>query len=261
MTLRSLHNIGSRMTAVSKTEAAVAFASPDLSPGLVWPPVGGRESLAAIRESGLDLAQRPNGEWTGSAGDWRVYLAVGSRFESAEAGRETLVEWAGWHGDHANWLSAPRCLALAPQPDGTALLWQAVRRNSSLLDGLTLAFENAPAVEIASALVRATERVVRLHETIAPTGLRVTIANTADSSHPTYLDWAPTPRGLRLRPANFAPRPLSSTESFSQLFDGRLAHWRSRLPDLARLLEIEQLGCRNPAVATNLASLTELFRK
>lgn len=234
------------------------FAELDLPVGLIWPPQGGRELLAEVLRHDLHLESRANGEWAGHAGDWLLYLAAGSRFQSPDAGRRTLLEWAGWHTEHL-WLSTQRILVLAPQADGSALLWQAVRAERTLLDRLTEAFEQAAADEVAAALAQAADRLVHLHREAADTGLKISITNTSDSDRPTYLGLAPTVRGLRLRPVDFTPRALAPGEPFSPLFDGRLTHCRSRFPAIGELLSRQEQKCADSAIAAQLGALADLL--
>jgi hypothetical protein len=126
------HDEGERQPAIPDTSVAS---------GLIWPPVDGRLLLQRLHNCRLELKQSMDGSWQGSAnGEWQLNSA--ERFDSIEAGRSALLDWARAHATLKPVLSQQRCIALAADGAGAYRLWQVVRSEASLRSDLDTAFSN-----------------------------------------------------------------------------------------------------------------------
>ena len=78
---------------------------------------------------------RPRRHLYGSAGlgsGWRLVSKRDAIFDSLDAGRNALVQWARLHTACMRVVSPHRCIVLAATGDGTWRLWQIVRAEESL---------------------------------------------------------------------------------------------------------------------------------
>ena len=114
--------------------------------GAIWPPVEGRAILAEVSAVGLRPRALRSGAWIAGLGTgWRVVSARDAAYESLDAGRSALIQWARLHAACATVMSPRRCIVLAATGDGAWRLWQIVRAEESLRDLAELAVnEEAP---------------------------------------------------------------------------------------------------------------------
>lgn len=218
--------------------------------GCVWPPIEGRLVLHEAAAEGVALGRSPSGDWRGVAGSWLIHSAAAGEYASGEDGRAALMEWARWHAALGRHLSPRRCVALGDGSGGTHRLWQVVRREVTLGQRLTRAIRAREPDAAARAMLQAAEALREIYATVAPTGLKISLETVGLlDAGPAYVAWAPTPRGLELKPNGFAPLPLDLRASFApwleremKALEPQIEAVRGRLERVALALGQEETG-------------------
>lgn len=127
--------------------------------GAIWPAVGGRLTLHEATSTLPRVSRAGDGDWVAGLGtDFRLHSARGAAYVDLDAGRRAILAWAREHAARAGVLSAQRCIVLADTGDGLVRLWQIVRTEPSLSDGL----RDAAADLDEDALLAATSEAARL---------------------------------------------------------------------------------------------------
>lgn len=214
---------------------------PDLPAGRVWPPMSGRQMLAEAAPALASVRRTAGDEWRGHGEAWMVHSGSAGVYDDEASGHQALLSWANWHADRQRHLS-PRCIALAPAEEGRWRLWQVVARVPTLADGLAGALPAARPETALAAVEDAIARLAALHGVLAPSGLRVglTTAAVVDGAI-VYAGFAPSPRGIALRPANFEARPLEVEREMRLLFESHTRLAASLHPEVrARLVAPEE---------------------
>ncbi|HEY3498438.1 MAG TPA: ADP-ribosylation factor-like protein [Polyangiaceae bacterium] len=127
-------------TAPASTGAAAAervFVPDPLMPGgFIWPPVDGRMLLHEVAQLKRTPVLTPCGDWWAAGEGWRFHSAASALFESADLGRQELIEWARLHAANLQRLSPGRTVILADAGGGRFRLWQLVRTSYALRERL-----------------------------------------------------------------------------------------------------------------------------
>jgi signal recognition particle receptor subunit beta len=110
---------------------------PSAPSGAIWPPVEGRLVLHEACGTGLETHKLRSGAWAAGLGSgWRAHSAGTAIYPDVDQGRAALVQWARLHAACGGLLSPRRCIVLADAGNGTYRLWQIVRAEASLREGL-----------------------------------------------------------------------------------------------------------------------------
>lgn len=134
----------------------------DLVPsGHLWPPIGGRLQLEEACGSAPEIS-RQGANWFGWNDEGWVYSSpVAACFDTLEHGRGALIQQARAHASHADVLSSPRVLALAPDR-GRWRLWQILRDHRTVRQRLASRLDAPVSPGLAVALIDAGRRLVDL---------------------------------------------------------------------------------------------------
>lgn len=136
--------------------------------GAIWPPVEGRAILLEVSQLELVPRRHGNGDWSAGLGSgWRLVSKREALFESLDAGRNALVQWARLHASCTDVVSPHRCIVLAATGDGTWRLWQIVRAEESLRDQFQRASTELAPEEVATRLCETAQLLVEVHERLA----------------------------------------------------------------------------------------------
>lgn len=136
--------------------------------GAIWPPVEGRAILLEVSQLELVPRRHANGDWSAGLGSgWRLVSKREALFESLDAGRNALVQWARLHASCTDVVSPHRCIVLAATGDGTWRLWQIVRAEESLRDQFQRASNELDPEEVATRLCETAQLLVEVHERLA----------------------------------------------------------------------------------------------
>jgi signal recognition particle receptor subunit beta len=179
-----------------------APATPDatVASGLVWPPVDGRVILHETAASKINLQQSADGSWAGSIDNrWWLRSAADAVFDSIDAGRAELVQWARLHAASSEVLSNQRCIVLANDGHDRYRSWQIVRAESSLRVQMEEALLG-DASTIASTLLAVARSFLRMAERLSATTceLQLSLDNVhASDIEPVYLGFMPQPSLMR----------------------------------------------------------------
>ncbi|MBO6934398.1 MAG: hypothetical protein JJ863_05470 [Deltaproteobacteria bacterium] len=117
---------------------------PAMPGGLLWPPVEGRALLHEVHQLGLVATPTERGSWSASGEGWRFHSRHDALFDTLDAGRRALIEWARSHSALLDELSPDRVLLLS-ESEGGHRLWQLVRQRLSVAEELS-ALSGAPDV-------------------------------------------------------------------------------------------------------------------
>jgi signal recognition particle receptor subunit beta len=158
-------------------DAASAASSPRNAPrppdasvpsGAIWPPVEGRAILYEVSQLALTSRVLGNGDWTAGLGSgWRIVSAQDAVFDSLDAGRSALIQWARLHAACAAAVSPRRCIVLASTGEGRWRLWQIVRAEPPLREYASAA-SREPTPDLAVyRLCQTAQLLVDLHERLA----------------------------------------------------------------------------------------------
>ena len=136
--------------------------------GAIWPPVEGRAILYEISQLTLSVRSLANGDWRAGLGSgWRIVSAKDAVYDTLDAGRSALVQWARLHAAFTSVVSLHRCIVLAASGDGHWRLWQVVRAESSLREFVVdAASEPTPDLAV-QRLCQTAQLLVDLNERIA----------------------------------------------------------------------------------------------
>lgn len=241
-----------------QSPGAPQVPSGEVAPGLVWPPIEGRQLLRKLAGEATVLERNPAGDWHSSAGPWQVYSAAAGEYPDFEQGHRALLAWAHWHSGLGRQLSPGRCITLGEAPEGGTRLWQMVHRDPPLRPWVAKVLRTADPETIARTMLRVAEALQEVHDELAPAGLRITLDNVGLlDSRPTYVALAPSPRGLEQRPAGFVPRALDLAEVFRPAIMRELSV--ASPIRLAVADQLEQIGrvVGQPGAGKQLASLLE----
>ena len=187
-----------RIRAIAELNEPVAFVPDPMMPGgLIWPPVHGRAFLHEVASLRLALRHSSRGDWSASGEGWRVHSGAASGFESTDAGRPALIDWARIHANNSPLLSAGRAVILSPWHDGTHRLWQLVRIHRSMREELALAVENLPAGPLAEMILASAEHLGRARAAVGDSdlGIKCSLWNVSAelNQRPVYLGLMPEP--------------------------------------------------------------------
>lgn len=180
----------------SQTSPVAFVPDPMMPGGLIWPPVHGRAFLHEVAHLRLALRQTSRGDWSASGEGWRVHSSVSCGFESTDAGRPALIDWARVHATNNQMLSSGRAVILSPWLDGTHRLWQLVRIHRSLREALASAVENLPAGPLAEMILTSAEHLGRARVAIGTQlGIKCTLWTVSAelNQRPVYLGLMPEP--------------------------------------------------------------------
>ena len=187
-----------RIRAIAELNEPVAFVPDPMMPGgFIWPPVHGRAFLHEVAALRLALRHSSRGDWSASGEGWRVHSGAASGFESTDAGRPALIDWARIHANNSPLLSAGRAVILSPWHDGTHRLWQLVRIHRSIREELASAVENLPAGPLADMILASAEHLGRARAAVGDSDLRIKCSlwnvSAELNQRPVYLGLMPEP--------------------------------------------------------------------
>jgi hypothetical protein len=133
--------------------------------GAIWPPVEGRAILYEVSQLSLTSRVLGNGDWSAGLGSgWRIVSAQDAVFDSLDAGRSALIQWARLHAACSAAVSPRRCIVLAATGEGRWRLWQIVRAEPALRE-YAAAASREPTPDLAVyRLCQTAELLVDLHE-------------------------------------------------------------------------------------------------
>lgn len=134
--------------------------------GAIWPPVEGRAILLEV--AGIELSPRrhTDGDWSAGLGSgWRLVSKRDAVFDSLDAGRTALVQWARLHTACMRVVSPHRCIVLAAAGDGTWRLWQIVRAEESLREMVERT--SGPADVVIDSLCQTAQLLLQVNEKLA----------------------------------------------------------------------------------------------
>lgn len=135
--------------------------------GAIWPPVEGRAILLEVASIELAPRRHGNGDWSAGLGSgWRLVSKRDAVFDSLDAGRHALVQWARLHAACMAIVSPHRCIVLASTGDGRWRLWQIVRAEESLRDLVERVREAEPP-EVFDGVYQTAQLLVDVHERLA----------------------------------------------------------------------------------------------
>jgi hypothetical protein len=167
--------------------------------------VHGRAFLHEVAGLALALNRSSRGDWSASGEGWRVHSAAHCEFESTDAGRPVLIDWARVHAANGRKLSEGRVVILSPWSRNTQRLWQLVKIHQSLREALSAAVERLPAGALAEAFFDAAAHLHRARLLLNDQDLSVpcslwTVSAELDRP-PVYLGLMPDPgAGAREEP-------------------------------------------------------------
>ena len=134
----------------------------NLPGGMIWPPVEGRMTLHDIANCRVNLRES-NGDWLGRIGDkWILHAPATARFDDLLKGRHAILQWARLHSACQKLFLGNRCIALAPDGQGTYRLWQIVAQTPALRDQIEFAMR-VGITSMLSSLVDAAALLQRAH--------------------------------------------------------------------------------------------------
>lgn len=154
----------------SSTATSLPPVVPDASvpSGAIWPPVEGRTILTEVSALQLVPRRHADGAWSAGLGSgWRLVSRREAAFDSLDAGRSALVQWARLHAACAGVVSAQRCIVLAATGDGRWRLWQIVRAEESLRERVERAADEPALDELAAELCQVARSLLDVHERLA----------------------------------------------------------------------------------------------
>lgn len=189
---------GPRIRAIAPLDDPVAFVPDPMMPGgFIWPPVHGRAFLHEVAGLRLTLRHSSRGDWSASGEGWRVHSGAASGFDTTDAGRPALIDWARVHAINHQLLSTGRAVILSPWQDGTHRLWQLVRIHRSLREALASAVENLPAGPLAEMILASAEHLGRARTALGDSdlGIKCSLWNVSAelNQRPLYLGLMPEP--------------------------------------------------------------------
>jgi signal recognition particle receptor subunit beta len=155
-----------------KLALGAAPRPPDASvpSGAIWPPVEGRSILMEVSQIELMPRRHANGDWSAGLGSgWRLVSARDALFESLDAGRNALVQWARLHAACMAVVSPHRCIVLASTGDGRWRLWQIVRAEESLRDFVERASSEEKPELVLDGLCQTAQLLLEVNERLAGT--------------------------------------------------------------------------------------------
>lgn len=216
-------------------------AAPDatVASGLVWPPVDGRMILHETAAGRPHLQRGEDGSWSGAIDyRWRLHSAADDVFDSVDAGRAELVQWARLHVASGDLLAQQRCVVLAADGHDRFRLWQIVRMENSLRAQMEEALIGS-AETIAATLLAVARSFLQMSERLSAAACELPLdlqAIGVSTAGPIYLGFMP-------RPAQMRPARRWSAAQASQLLLTELAFaqptLRARRGDLlAELVKI-----------------------
>lgn len=150
--------------------ALAAPHPPDASvpSGAIWPPVEGRAILLEVSGLGLTPRRHGNGDWSAGLGSgWRLVSKKEALFDTLDAGRSALVQWARLHAACTSVVSPHRCIVLAATGDGRWRLWQIVRAEESLRGFVEKANASDEPEAVANLLYLTAHLLSEVHERLA----------------------------------------------------------------------------------------------
>ncbi len=185
-------------TAAAETGSMVPLP-PDVAvpTGMIWPPVDGRVALLEACATPFTPRKAAHGDWVGEVPGWRFHSPGQASYANPELGRRGLIEWARLHAGGQRWLSGPRVLVLAPAGDGTWRLWQIVRTEESLRDGIVAKLEDGTAEGLLRRLIDSGRLLLAAAESLVMLPCRL----------PLRIDTIGAPRGVPIY-IGFLPDPF-----------------------------------------------------
>jgi signal recognition particle receptor subunit beta len=150
----------------------VFSADPQMPGGFIWPPVDGRALLHEVSRLALVPARTARGDWSASGGGWRVHSRASAIYEDQNDGRAQLIAWARLHAASSHVMSPGRALILADAGADRVRLWQLVRVEAPLREGLLDASGRSPGAVVLS-LMFATLQLVRARQALAAARARL----------------------------------------------------------------------------------------
>jgi signal recognition particle receptor subunit beta len=205
-----LQNIAMLTTAVATDSQPPMLPDEKIASGLVWPPVDGRMILHETAAGAARLQCDAAGNWWGVIDNrWQLHSAAGAVFDSIDAGRAELVQWARHHVACGEALSKQRCVVLATEGHGGLRLWQIVRVENSLRVQMEAALLSS-AETIASSLLSVARSFLHMSERLSAAACDLPLRLDAvglSSSGPMYLGFMP--QLSQVRP----PRLWSSSQA------------------------------------------------
>lgn len=159
----------------SATAGAERTFVPDpLMPGgFIWPPVDGRMLLHEIAQLKRVPVLTPCGDWWAAGEGWRFHSSASALFETADRGRQELIEWARLHAANVQRLSPGRTVILADAGAGRFRLWQLVRASYALRERLVVAFAEADTETLARDLESAAFHLLTARRTFDTSDVRL----------------------------------------------------------------------------------------
>jgi signal recognition particle receptor subunit beta len=208
---------------VAATESDVPLP-PDVAvpTGMIWPPVDGRVALHEACATPFTPRKAAHGDWVGEVPGWRFHSPSQARYTNPELGRRGLIEWARLHAGGQRWLSGPRVLVLAPAGDGTWRLWQIVKTEESLRDGIVQKLADGTAEGLLRHLLDSGRLLLTAAESLAMLPCRL----------PLRIDTIGAPRGVPLY-VGFLPDPFLVRPGLPMQPEHRLGLLRRELGALA----------------------------
>jgi signal recognition particle receptor subunit beta len=176
----------------------VFVPDPLMPGGFIWPPVDGRTLLHEVAQLDRTPVRTRRGDWWASGEGWRFHSAASSLYESADLGRQELIEWARLHAANLQRLSSGRTVILVDAGGGRFRLWQLVRVSEALRERLVTHAADADADQLARELLSAGFHLVRARRVFRGSDISLPCTLWTVSSdvqrQPTYVGLMPTPR-------------------------------------------------------------------
>jgi len=136
--------------------------------GAIWPPVEGRTILMEVAQVELVPRRHANADWSAGLGTgWRLVSKRDAVFDSLDAGKAALVQWARLHAACAGVVSPHRCIVLAATGDGRWRLWQIVRAEESLRERVDRITTEAEPDDVLAGLYQTAQLLVEVNEKLA----------------------------------------------------------------------------------------------
>lgn len=195
--------------APAAANASMVPLPPDVAvpTGMIWPPVDGRVALLEACTIPFTPRKAAHGDWIGEVPGWRFHSPSQASYANPELGRRALVEWARLHAGGQRWLSGPRVLVLAAAGDGTWRLWQIVKTEESLRDGIVAKLDDGTAEGLLRRLLDSGRLLLAAAESLAMIPCRLPLRiDTIGAPHgnPIYVGFLPDPflvrPGLPMQP-------------------------------------------------------------
>ncbi len=192
-----------RVTALDEERTERVFVPDPLMPGgFIWPPVDGRMLLHEVAQLQRVPVLTPCGDWWAAGEGWRFHSAASALFQSADHGRQELIEWARLHAANVQRLSPGRTVILADAGGGRYRLWQLVRASYALRERLVASVANADGDTLARELEAAAFHLLSARRALEASDVSLPCTLWTVSGdlqrQPKFVGLMPKPRAERL---------------------------------------------------------------